>query len=136
MIESLWFGSAIFVIVAAIAAFRALTTPTDAANVVGAVLTRWHYIALLAPLALLALEWRRSRAILLALLFAAILLASAQALVDTRIRSMRMESPVAISALPRESPVRRHFGMLHGLSSLLLVAQVLVAGVVIVVDDP
>lgn len=135
MIESLWFGSAVFVILAALAAFRTLTTPTDAANVVGALLTRWHYIALLAPLALLALEWRRSRTVVLALLFFAIVLASAQALVDTRVRSMRMESPVAISALPRESPVRRRFGMLHGFSTLLLVAQVIVAGAAIVTDD-
>jgi len=100
LIESLWLGSAIFVILAALAAFRALTTPTDAANVVGAILTRWHYIALLAPLALLALEWRRARPLILGLLFFAILLASAQAIVDTRVRTMRMESPMAISALP------------------------------------
>ncbi len=135
MIESLWFGSALFVIVAALAAFRVLNTATDAANVVGAILTRWHYIALLAPLALLALEWRRSRAFILALLFGAILLASAQALVDTRVRTMRMESAVPISALPRESALRRHFGMLHGLSTLLLVAQVIVAGATIVGDE-
>ena len=122
-------------ILAALAAFRTLTTPTDAANVVGAVLTRWHYIALLAPLALLALEWRRSRALVLGLLLLAIVLASAQALIDTRIRAIRLESPVAISALPRESAVRRHFGTLHGFSSLLLVAQVIVAGAAIAADD-
>jgi hypothetical protein len=99
------------------------------------VLTRWHYIALLAPLALLALEWRRSRALVLGLLLLAIVLASAQALIDTRIRAIRLESPVAISALPRESAVRRHFGTLHGFSSLLLVAQVIVAGAAIAADD-
>jgi len=136
LIESLWFGSAVFVIVAALAAFRTLTTPTDAANVVGAVLTRWHYIALVAPLALIALEWRRSRAAVLGLLFFAVLLASAQALIDTRVRSMRLESPVAISALPRDNAVRRRFGLLHGVSSLLLVAQVVVAGATIVADEP
>ena len=135
MIESLWFGSAVFVILAALAAFRTLTTPTDAANVVGAVLTRWHYIALAAPLALIALEWRRSRAAILGLLFFAILLASAQALVDTRIRAMRLESPVAISALARDHPLRRRFGILHGFSSLLLVAQVVAAGAAIALDD-
>lgn len=46
-----------------------------------------------------------------------------------------MESPVAISALPRESPVRRRFGLLHGISTLLLVAQVVVAGAEIIADD-
>jgi hypothetical protein len=135
LIGSLWLGSAVFVILAALAAFRALTTPTDAANVVGAILTRWHYIALLAPLALLALEWRRARPLILGLLFAAILLASAQALVDTRIRAMRMESVVPISALPRADPLRRRFGALHGFSSLLLVLQVIVAAAAIVADE-
>lgn len=135
MISSLWLGSAVFVVLAALAAFRALSTPTDAANVVGAILTRWHYIALLAPLALLAFEWRRSRPLILGLLFVAILLASAQALADTRIRTMRMESPVAISALPRTDPLRRKFGALHGLSSLLLVQQVLVAAAAVVADE-
>lgn len=124
-----------FVILAALAAFRALTTPTDAANVVGAVLTRWHYIALVAPVALLAIEWRRSRAAILGLLFFAILLASAQALVDTRVRTMRLEAPVAISALPRDNPLRRRFGMLHGFSTLLLLAQVVVAGAAIALDE-
>jgi hypothetical protein len=135
LIQSLWFGSAVFVILAALAAFRVLHTATDAANVVGAILTRWHYIALLAPLALLGLEWRRSRPLVLALLFGAILLASAQALVDTRVRTMRMQSAVAISDLPRESPYRRRFGLLHGLSTLLLLGQVVVAGGTIAVDD-
>lgn len=135
MIESLWLGSAVFVILAALAAFRALSTPTDAANVVGAILTRWHYIALVAPVALLAIEWRRSRALVLGILFAAIFLASAQAVVDTRVRAMRMESSVAISALPREHPLRRRFGLLHGVSTLLLIAQVVAAGAVVVVDE-
>ena len=124
-----------FVILAALAAFGALSTPTDAANVVGAVLTRWHYIALLAPVALLAIEWRRSRAAILGLLFFAILLASAQAIVDTRVRTMRLEAPVAISALPRDNPLRRRFGILHGFSTLLLIAQVVVAGAAIALDE-
>jgi len=123
------------VIVAALAAFRTLNTATDAANVVGAILTRWHYIALLAPLALLIIEWRRARTLILGMLFVAILFASAQALVDTRIRTIRMESTVAISALPRTDPVRRRFGALHGLSSVLLVAQVAVAGAAVLLDE-
>jgi len=46
-----------------------------------------------------------------------------------------MESAVPISALPRESALRRRFGMLHGLSTLLLIAQVIVAGATIVGDE-
>jgi len=105
--------------------------------VVGAMLTRWHYLALLAPLALIILEWRRARARMLVVLFAAIVLASLQALADTRIRLIRQESLIPISSLSPADPVRRRFGLLHGISSLLLVAQVVLAGTaVVLVDDP
>jgi len=133
LLESLWLGSGVFILIAAPAIFRAAGSPTVAANVVGAVLTRWHYISLLVPVLLLVLEWRNVRAPVVALLFAAIVLASAQALVDVRIRAIRASSTVAISDLPREDPVRRRFGMMHGISSLLLVAQVLAAAAVCVV---
>ncbi|MEK6373287.1 MAG: hypothetical protein AABO58_11390 [Acidobacteriota bacterium] len=124
-----------FVIVAAAAAFRAAGSPTDAANVVGAMLTRWHYIALLAPLAMMILEWRRARARVQVVLFIAIILASLQALADTRIRMIRNDSPAPISSLSPQDPVRRRFGMLHGISSMLLVAQVLAAAAVVVMSD-
>jgi len=128
LIQALWLGSGAFLLLAASAAFGAASNTTDAANVVGAILTRWHYIALLAPLALLFLEWRRSRPAMLVLLFVAILLASFQALLDTRIRMMRLDSIVPISSLPHDDPVRRHFGLLHGMSSLFLIGQVIAAG--------
>jgi hypothetical protein len=131
LIQALWLGSGIFLMLSAAAAFSAASNTTDAANVVGAILTRWHYIALLAPLLLMFLEWRRSRPVMLVILFIAILLASFQALVDTRIRIMRAESFVPISSLPHDDPVRRQFGMLHGISQLFLLGQVIAAGVAV-----
>jgi hypothetical protein len=128
LIQALWLGSGAFLLLAASAAFGAASNTTDAANVVGAILTRWHYIALFAPLVLLFLEWRRSRPAMLLLLFVAILLASFQALLDTRIRMMRIDSIVPISSLSHDDPVRRHFGFLHGMSSLFLIGQVIAAG--------
>jgi hypothetical protein len=116
---------------AASAAFRAAGNPTIAADVVGSMLTRWHYIALAAPLALFALELRRVRRIVLFLLFTCVVLAAAQSFVDLRIRSMRAGSPVPISELRREDPLRRHFGMLHGFSMMLLALQAIGAGVVV-----
>ena len=98
-------------------------------------LVRWHYLALLAPLALMILEWKRAKARMQLVLFAAIVLASAQALADTRIRSIRQQSIVPISSLSPADPVRRRFGMLHGISSLLLVAQVAMAGAAVVMAD-
>jgi hypothetical protein len=131
LIQALWLGSGVFLMLSASAAFSAATNPTDAANVVGAILTRWHYIALLAPLLLMFLEWRRSRPVMLVILFVAVLLASFQALLDTRIRMIRAESFTPISSLPSNDPVRRQFGMLHGISQLFLLGQVIAAGTAI-----
>jgi hypothetical protein len=131
----LWLGSGAFLMLTAAAAFGAASNATDAANVVGAVLTRWHYIALFAPLLLLLLEWRRSRPVMLILLFIAILLASSQALLDTRIRMIRLESLVPISSLSPDDPLRRHFGFLHGMSSLFLIGQVIAAGVAVAMRE-
>jgi hypothetical protein len=134
-IHAFWLGSGAFLIaVAAPAAFRAAPNSSVAAAIVGAMLTRWHYIALAAPLALLILDWRRARVQVLAIVFVAILLAAAQAVVDLRIRTMRAESPVPMSSLSRQDPVRRQFGMLHGISSMLLVAQVIAAGTALAMD--
>jgi hypothetical protein len=128
LIQALWLGSGVFLMLTASAAFSAASNSTDAANVVGAVLTRWHYIALFAPLLLMFLEWRRSRPAMLVILFIAVLLASFQSLLDTRIRMMRGESIVPISSLSHDDPVRQRFGMLHGLSTLFLIGQVIAAG--------
>jgi hypothetical protein len=135
LVRALWLGSGAFLMLTAAAAFGAAGNATDAANVVGAVLTRWHYIALFAPLLLLLLEWRRSRPVMLALLFVAILLASLQALLDTRIRMIRLDSVVPISNLSPDDPVRRQFGLLHGMSSLFLIGQVIAAGAAVAMRD-
>jgi len=131
LIQALWLGSGVFLMLTASAAFNAASNTTDAANVVGAVLTRWHYIALLAPLSLMFLEWRRSRPVMLVILFIAVLFASVQGLLDTRIRMIRDRSAAPISSLSPDDPLRRQFGMLHGMSSLLLIGQVIAAAAVV-----
>ena len=113
------------------AAFRAAGNTSIAADVVGSMLTRWHYIALAAPLLLFALEFRRGRPLILIVLFVAIVFAAGQSFVDLRIRSIRRESPVSISELDRSDPVRRQFGALHGLSMALLLAQTLIAATIV-----
>ena len=127
----MWLGSAVFLMLAASAAFRAAPNPTAAADVVGALLARWHYIALGAPLILFALELRQVRRVVLVVLFAGILLAAAQAFVDLRIRAIRRMSLTPISELHRQDPIRRRFGMLHGVSMLLLVLQTVAAATVV-----
>ncbi|HEX9163915.1 MAG TPA: hypothetical protein VF980_19555 [Thermoanaerobaculia bacterium] len=135
LIHAIWLGSGLFLVaVAAPAAFRGAPNATVAADIVGVMLSRWHYIALGAPLILLFLDWRRGRVYVLAVVFVAILLAAAQAFTDLRIRGVRAASPVPISDLPREDPVRRQFGRLHGVSSLLLLMQVIAAAAALAVD--
>ena len=133
-VHAIWLGSGIFLILAAQAAFRAAPNSTVAAAVVGAMLSRWHYIALAAPLVLLALEWRRARTAVLIVIFAGVVFAAAQAMVDLRIRSIRMSSAIPMSELSRQDPVRRQFGRLHGLSMLLLLMQVIAAGVALGIE--
>jgi len=116
---------------AASAAFRAAPNPTAAADVVGAMLNRWHYIALAAPLALFALELRRVRRLALTAIFLALTLAAVQVFVDLQIRAMRVSSPVAISSLDREHPDRKRFGALHGASMALLLLQTIAAAMVV-----
>jgi uncharacterized protein DUF4149 len=134
-IHAIWLGSGLFLIaVAAPAVFRAAPEPSIAADIVGVMLSRWHYIGLGAPLLLLFLDWRRGRVYVLAIVFVGILLAAAQAVTDLRIRTIRAQSPVPISDLSREDPIRRSFGRLHGVSSLLLLMQVIVAGAALAMD--
>ena len=134
-IHAIWLGSGLFLIaIAAPAAFRAAPNTTVAADIVGVMLSRWHYIALIAPLLLLFLDWKRGRVYVLAIVFVGIVLAAAQAATDLRIRSIRAASPVPIGELSREDPVRRQFGRLHGISSLLLLMQVVAAGVALAMD--
>lgn len=136
LVQALWLGSGVFLALAALAVFRTLA-PTDAADGVGAMLARWHYIAILAPAVLIVIEWRRSRTLMVLLLFFAILLATVQIAADLRIRRFRQESVVPISSLDRSDPVRRKFGALHGFSSLMLLAQIATAiGVIAAEPEP
>jgi hypothetical protein len=87
----------------------------------------WHYIAVALPMILLALEWRRARAPMVIILFAGIVFGATQIAVDLRIRAIRESSIMPISSLSPTDPVRRRFGALHGISSILLIAQVVIA---------
>jgi len=134
-VHAIWLGSGLFLIaVAAPSAFRGAPNATVAADVVGIMLSRWHYLALGLPLILLVLDWRRGRVYVLTIVFVGIVLAAGQVITDLKIRSIRAQSPVPISDLPREDPVRRQFGRLHGISSLLLLMQVVAAGVALAMD--
>jgi hypothetical protein len=136
LIAAVWFGSAVFLMLASSAAFRAAGSATVAADVVGSMLTRWHYIALAAPLALFALELRAARRAVAIVLFTGLMLAATQSFVDLKIRAIRDSSVVPVSELDRANPVRRRFGALHGFSMLLLLMQAIAAAAVVAARDP
>ena len=130
LVYCLWLGGGLFLaFIAAPAAFNAAPSST-AADVVGRMLDKWHYIALLAPLVLLIGEWRRNRLArtrIVLVLSAALFMASGQAFVDLRIRAMRFASIIPISELPKNNYARREFGRLHGISMTLMLLQILAA---------
>ncbi|HEY2091807.1 MAG TPA: hypothetical protein VGJ81_07970 [Thermoanaerobaculia bacterium] len=97
-------------------------------------LSAWHYIAIALPVILLALEWRRARALMVVVLFAGIVFGATQIAVDLRIRGIRETTAVPVSSLPRTDPIRRRFGMLHGISMILLLAEIVVAGAAVATD--
>ena len=130
MLYAIWIGAGLTIaLIAAPAAFDAAPSRTIAAAVVGAMLARWHYIALLAPAILLIIEWRQGLANtrIVLLLSLALLLGSAQALADLEIRKIRESSIVPVSELPAESATRRRFGMLHGASTAIMLLQIVAA---------
>lgn len=133
-----WLGSGAFLmLVAAPSAFRNAPDSAMAGNIVGSMLDRWHYVAIFAPALLLIAEWRKERLRRTApvlLLVAALLFASLQVLADVRVHGIRAASPVPIGMLSKSDPVRKRFGMLHGVSSGLMLAQLLVAAGLIVVS--
>jgi hypothetical protein len=94
----------------------------------------WHYIAIALPAILLAIEWRRARALMVIILFTGIVFGATQIAVDLRIRAIRQSSIVPIGSLPHNDPIRRRFGVLHGISSILLLAQVIVAAGAVAAD--
>lgn len=140
LIQGLWFGAGAFLVfVAAPAAFGVAPSREVAGNVVGAMLARWHVLALAAPLVLLLLEWKRhdlERTFRVVVLAAALLLASGQVGADLRVRAMRSRSAAPISELSPSSPTRVAFGRLHGISMLLMTLQVICAGLAVATGLP
>ena len=128
LLLSCWIGGGIFLVaVAAPAAFRHSSRST-AAEIVGAMLQVWHYMAIVVPLVLLVGELRRrngSRSGAILLLTGILLFASIEIAVDLRLHSIRRDLAVPMDSLSLSHPIRARFGRLHGISSSLLLLQLL-----------
>lgn len=132
LLLSLWLGALVaFGAVFAPALFRVLT-PAQAGSVVRQVIPVLDAFALFAGPALIALAlWREGRprgrgAVRVALLsvMAGLALASA-AVVTPRMAELRTAAGDQLSKLPSDDPVRREFGRLHGVSTGLMLGQLL-----------
>lgn len=129
---TIWIGGGVFLaFVAAPAAFSAAEGPETAAAVVGAMLSRWHWISVIAPLGVL-LSARFRHKWPLVLIVVAVALANAQWLVDNRIHDLRASVAGSVSELDESDAVRRTFGALHGVSMTLMLGQLLCGAGVLV----
>ena len=121
---ALWFGGGLAMLVATRAIFAAAPDRPLAGRISGAVLLRYQLLRGLSAVALggSALLGVRGPATVLGLV--GILLQLVSSPIDTRLRRLR----AALTDAPPDDPRRRTFGALHGVSVLLLLAQIAAAG--------
>lgn len=121
---ALWFGGGLAMLVATRAIFAGAPDRPLAGRISGLVLLRYQLPRGMAAVALgaSALLGTRGSATLLGLF--AIVLQLVAAPVDNKLRALRFD----LAEAPPEDPRRRTFGALHGVSVLLLLAQIAAAG--------
>ncbi len=132
LLLGVWLGALLcFGAVVAPALFRALT-PAQAGSVVHLVFPRLDAFTVFAGFALLALGagvegWPTGRArVRAALVVGMTALACASAFAVTpRMADLRAQAGSEMSSLPSEHPLRREFGRLHGVSSMVLLGELL-----------
>jgi len=119
-------------------ALFATLPPSMAARVVGRVLPVLDVVGLCLGLAAVALgaSGRAGRpAVALGLVLAA-LAATSLFLVTPEIGSLRRAASDGLSHLPPSDPLRRRFGLLHGVSTVLFGLQAVLAGALVALRSP
>ncbi len=132
LLLGVWIGALLcFGAVVAPTLFRVLT-PGEAGAVVRRVLPVLDTYGVIAGVALLVLAWvcegpPRGRARLRAGLVGAMTIAALGSVlvISPRMAALRAQAADQVSELPPEHPVRREFGRLHGASSALSLAELL-----------
>jgi uncharacterized membrane protein len=133
-----WLGGILFLALAvAPAAFATLPTRQEAGAVVGMALTRLHLFGIVAGIVFLAARGMRLRSLsalvgpigMAVVLMLALTLVS-QFWVSARLGDLRVQMAAehgSIDSTPRDNPLRAEFGRLHGVSTVIELA-VLVLG--------
>jgi len=141
LLLAIWFGGSLFiVIIAAPVVFQRAPTREAAGSVVGGMLQQWYWVSMAVPVILIAAALSQdfssvsSRRAPLLLLTAALVFSLCRFVVDGRIHAIRDASPVPVSSLSAADPLRKRFGRLHGMSSLLLLAETATAGALIAIS--
>jgi hypothetical protein len=141
LVLALWLGSLFFFAAAVAPALFRVFEPPQAGTVVRQLIPFLDTYGVLAAVTLIVLaagvEGRpRGRTLLRAAFLAGmgVLAAASMFGVTPRMERLRVSAGPSISALPPEDPVRRQFGMLHGVSTVLLLGEALLGLVVLGVD--
>jgi hypothetical protein len=129
---ALWLGSLFFFAAAVAPALFKVFEPPQAGSVVRQLIPFLDTYGVLGAVGLIGLaavvEGRpRGRALLRAALLAGMGALAAASLfgVTPRMERLRISAGPSLSALPPDDPVRRQFGMLHGVSTVLMLGEAL-----------
>ena len=117
---SIWFGGGLAMLYATRALFSAASTREEAGHFAGSILRSFRFLQVAAIALWFAASFFKPFGYMRLFATLSALFTAASLPIDARLHQLR--------ALPRDDPRRKPFGPLHGVSVLLLVAQVICAG--------
>lgn len=130
---ALWIGAALFFAVIVTPALFASYTPEESAKAVGRMLPKLDLLILaLTSVAAIAMTRRSVPLLMLVVAIVASSIVSA-AWITPAVASLREAAGAPMSTLAKDNPLRQRFGMLHGISSALLLLRILLGAATIVV---
>lgn len=141
LLLGVWIGALLcFGAVVAPTLFRVLGSPAAAGGIVREIIPVLDVAGVLIAITVLVIEfvlggWPRGRARIrwIALVFALALGGISIGYVVPRMSALRHQAENRISELPSADPLRREFGMLHGVSTMLMLMQLLAAATALAV---
>lgn len=123
----IWFGGGLAMLLATRAIFARAGSRALAGSISGEALLRFQLLRGLAAVLLGAAALLGARSLATVLGLGCILLQLASSPVDSRLRKLRTDLGGSTEGLADDDPRRKQFGVLHGVSVLLLLAQIALA---------
>lgn len=125
----IWFGGGLAMLLATRAIFARAGSRALAGTISGEALLRFQVLRGFAAVLLGGSALFGARSLSTVLGLGCILFQLASSPVDTRLRKLRNEIGGSTEGLAEDDPRRKQFGLLHGISVLLLLAQIALAAV-------